>query len=211
MKRRFPLQFALVWLALPACSESGLSQGGGSDQSVVLDMAVTVQDLALPPKDLAKPPKDLAHAPVDFGGVQCGNTVCPGSQVCCYTFVNNQVMQMCANSCGDGGAPASCDGPEDCNGKFCCANLKVGSGTPPNCPIESAEASCTVSCFTALQQQCPSSEVMRLCHLDADCADDQANSNCCTLTSGSSKVTGCVSDTIKTFGMALGFASCPGI
>jgi hypothetical protein len=175
--------------------------GGGNDMAMV----AARPDLA-PPPDLtpAPPSPDLTMVgPVDpkDPGVQCGNQTCPMGQVCCGPVGGQGKDFTCSANCPQNNISLACDGPEDCgNGTpLCCAQL-VLTGSGNNCQTQSAKATCVADCPTAIAA-CPTTEVVRFCHVGADCADDQQNPNCCELSQGGggAAVTACISDLIKGF------------
>src|SRR5438876_9944867 len=92
--------FALVLLA-----------GCGTANPQFLDDAGNVLDLSgqsLP--DLAQP-TDLA------GAFVCGDRVCMGGTVCCVSAgAGGAAMGTCQATCGDGGVPVPCRGPDNCSG-----------------------------------------------------------------------------------------------
>jgi hypothetical protein len=188
-------------IAVAGCGDSGIMNSPDmamhADQAVPLDMAV--------PADMAKPLPDLATIPHDFGGVACGMSTCGPKEVCCITQdADGGASAVCSMSCADGGIAVMCDGPEDCDpnaNKYCCADVMIGAGQAPNCPIDGAKSACAAQCKTNIQLMCPATNKVRLCHAPADCADDPSNKNCCKVVDPNSgnSFTGCVSDIIKGF------------
>jgi hypothetical protein len=154
--------FALV-AALPACNEDNLSPNHG-DMSIAPDL--------LPGRDLAMRVND---------GVQCGSgtnvTTCTGSQVCCIKQSGTGATFMCVNpgTCGDGGAEAMCDGPEDCPSASpnCCvtvtATLSMMDGGTPT--PTGANAMCTADCPATAELGTGDITLhSKLCHTTDDCA-----------------------------------------
>jgi hypothetical protein len=153
--------------------------------------------------------------PQGDASIACGNLTCMPGELCCGSFVNMQVMTMCAASCPDGGLTIACDGPESCGGNPCCA--AVANGAPQN-----------VSCTAAPTDCAPSIDVMtqagqdRLCHVDADCGDGKPGisafgvtlplNQCCTITSNGQSTHICLNATAITLGMMFGLGitgTCP--
>jgi hypothetical protein len=138
----------------------------------------------------------------DGAPVVCGSAPCQGADVCCAVVGDGGLPGLeCLSSCPDGGAPLSCDGPAQCTttDPLCCANLAVGAGTPPACPIQSISSACASTCQTALSFTCPATEVVRLCGTNADCAGDTQNPDCCTFAQGGQTITFCVSAAVSQF------------
>ena len=159
----------------------------------------TATDTTTPPGDGSG--TDTASSG-DTAGVTCGASTCKTGDVCCVTPKDGGADQVCAASCGDGGIPLACDGPEDCPtgaAKICCATLKVGAGSPPACPFDSGNSACTATCPTRIPFSCPGEGKVRLCHTKADCADDTSNPSCCTFSGGGGTGTFCAPDAIKGF------------
>jgi len=159
---------------------------------------VATPDMTMAPKPDMKKLVDLFD-PTDYGGITCGSTSCSGANVCCTVQVDGGFSQMCMSSCSDGGITQSCDGPEDCGSgvPFCCGALKLGAGNFPNCPLVSATSACAAACNTDIQFACAVTDKVRLCHHEAECADDGNSPNCCELSMGGAKIRACVSDLIK--------------
>ncbi len=158
---------ALALVLAPACGDDGLGSNtdAGEDLSATTDGPIG--DLA--GKDFAsKPGFDLAGA--DFGGILCGTQTCGAGNICCLVpdFQGQSVTAMCsaASSCGDGGIPAACDGPEDCSSGTpdCCIALALGGGGMS----ASGGASCTASCPGSASQTGLNT---KLCHGPSDCAN----------------------------------------
>jgi hypothetical protein len=145
---------------------------------------------------------DITVLDVSTEGILCGQSVCSGSDQCCAEVDGGTTYTQCMPSCPDGGVSLSCDGPEDCVGKglFCCAKLHVGYGSAPNCPIESAVASCTAACDTDVPMNCPDDGQVRLCHLSADCDNDMPY--CCVFQQGGAGVTFCVNQLMSSLASA---------
>src|SRR5439155_15912195 len=67
---------------------------------------------------------DLAQ-PTDLAGAfVCGDRVCMGGTVCCVSAgAGGAAMGTCQATCGDGGVPVSCRGPDNCSGNPCCVTI----------------------------------------------------------------------------------------
>jgi hypothetical protein len=151
-------------LLLAACGDDGLQNGAdlGVDMSASADLSS---------RDLTGVVTKTDLAGVDFAGVTCGSQICSGAQACCFVpdITTGMVSQMCVptGNCGDGGIPASCDGPEDCSGgtPACCADISLASMTVMG------QASCVASCpGSASQGGSGGMLTTKLCHNSADCA-----------------------------------------
>jgi hypothetical protein len=92
----------------------------------------------------------------------------------------------------------ACNDPSTCDGGFCCANLVLGAGNPPNCPINSVSSACKGTCNTQLAFTCNTTEVVRFCAKNADCTEAQ-NPKCCEFQQGNQKVTFCASVAVSNF------------
>ncbi len=146
---------------------------------------------------------DGAVNPSDAGtpdGIQCGMTKCAVGQLCCPTINNGIISTTCAATCA-GGNSLSCDGPEDCGGKVCCAQTTTGGGTFPNCPPTSASAKCESSCTSNVPLSCASTTTVRLCHVSADCTES-SYSMCCTFSLSGNTSTFCTSPLLASFATA---------
>jgi len=150
---------------VPACGDDGIDPGadGGADLSASTDLSAS--------GDLSGPkPADLAG--VDFAGVSCGSMTCGAGSVCCIVpdFDNQTATSMCqsGSTCGDGGIPAVCDGPEDCTPAMsqCCIDLALSGMMSV-----SGGASCTASCPASVVTENGGSIKTRLCHGAADCTN----------------------------------------
>jgi hypothetical protein len=168
MKRAWSRLFLGILIAgtvrLVACSDDGLGidTDGGLDQSVQGDLAGV---------DQAVKPGQIDLAGRDFAGTNCGSMVCGSSQTCCVVpdIDNQSVMQMCqaSPSCGDGGIPVSCDGPEDCGGGApnCCVDISLGGMMNVM-----GGAMCTASCPASASGGGGGGMLStKLCHGAADC------------------------------------------
>ncbi len=149
-------------LLLAACGDDGLANG--VDMSVG-DLA-SAGDLA--GRDLASTPGQSDLAGRDFAGVACGSTTCGAGQACCFVpdITGMTVTESCVTgtSCGDGGIPASCDGPEDCPGTTCCADISLANMSVMG------QASCVATCpGNATQAGGGGMLTTKLCHNSADC------------------------------------------
>jgi hypothetical protein len=78
----------------------------------------------------------------------------------------------------------------------CCATVVVNGGTLPNCTTQSIATACVASCPTAIQITCQATDTLQVCVTSADCANDPANPDCCTLSGHQA----CVNDTLKLVG-----------
>jgi hypothetical protein len=101
----------------------------------------------------------------------------------------------------DSDAPFKCRGPEDCGGKLCCANLELGAGTPPACPLLTGSSECKATCETVFPLSCPAKGVVRVCHKSTDCAGDVGNPFCCKILGGGVAGTVCISAMIKSYAL----------
>lgn len=135
---------------------------------------------------------------VDSDGVACGNTTCAPGLLCCANVSDAGASFECAAQCPDGGVPMECDGPEDCGGGQCCVQINVGTGTLPNCPIDTAGATCKADCPTQIPMSCPAQGQGQLCHTSNDCFDPQ-NPSCCTFAQGGVSATFCVNALLSQF------------
>lgn len=116
-------------------------------------------------------------------GVQCGSSVCLGTDVCCGNITDAGFDFMCAASCAmDAGVVISCDGPEDCTSAagICCGELVTGPGSPPSCPVKSVTADCSATCAPNVPLQCDATAEIVRCHARADCSGFGSYSECCT-------------------------------
>lgn len=172
---RFALLCALSLAAVPSCNEDTL--GIMSDLSLLPDLS---------------PTSDMAMRVPD--GVSCGQQTCNAPQVCCIRAgANNTVLTMCSapGTCGDGGAEAMCDGPEDCaatspnccaTAKFMLSSMDAGAATPT-----AADSSCLASCVPSVDLQAGELHT-KLCHVAEDCVGYAGNvlglnanfDGCCT-------------------------------
>jgi hypothetical protein len=168
---------------------SGTDTSGGGDTKPATDTGGTTTDAS-----------DTGSGG-DAKGVTCGTTTCTGTDICCATpSAGGTVDYACAATCGDGGVPISCDGPEDCasSAKYCCGTIETTAGTPPSC-FKAGSAECKATCNTKIVTSCSSKGTVRLCHTGSDCADDTANPNCCEFAYGTTSATFCVDNTTKLF------------
>ncbi len=97
-------------------------------------------------------------------------------------------------------ANLACTDPSTCNGLFCCGDLVLGAGNPPQCPINSISSSCTKTCNTKLAFMCSTTEKVRFCGKIADCAGDQASPDCCTFKQNMQTITFCTTKQIAQIG-----------
>jgi hypothetical protein len=95
-------------------------------------------------------------------------------------------------------ASFACKDPSTCDGGFCCADLVLGAGQPPNCPISSISSACKSTCATKLAFSCGVTETVRFCAKPADCTE-QANPKCCEFNQGNQTVTFCASNAVANF------------
>jgi hypothetical protein len=88
--------------------------------------------------------------------VYCNNAPCNAGQICCFNL--KQPTDKCGppGSCGDGFIELECNGPEDCPGGVCCADVDY-SKNPPYKGI-----SCQQSCNN------PNKNLI-VCSADSDC------------------------------------------
>lgn len=91
-----------------------------------------------------------------------------------------------------------CNDPSTCDGGFCCADLVLGAGQPPSCPISSIASACKGTCATKLAFSCATTETVRFCGKNADCTE-AANPKCCEFQQGQQKVTFCASNAVSQF------------
>lgn len=92
----------------------------------------------------------------------------------------------------------ACQDPSTCNGGFCCADLVLGAGNPPNCGINSISSACKNTCTTKLAFSCSVTETVRFCAKNADCSE-VANPKCCHFQQGQQTVTFCASNAVAQF------------
>ncbi len=92
----------------------------------------------------------------------------------------------------------ACTDPSTCDGGFCCADLVLGAGSPPQCPINSIASACKSTCNTKLAFSCATTETVRFCAKNADCSEP-ANPKCCEFQQGQQKVTFCASNAVSNF------------
>ncbi len=95
-------------------------------------------------------------------------------------------------------ASFGCTDPSTCDGGFCCADLVLGVGNPPSCPISSLSSACKGTCTTQLKFTCSTTETVRFCAKNADCSE-VANPKCCEFQQGNQKVTFCASNAVAQF------------
>jgi hypothetical protein len=122
--------------------------------------------------DLAAPPDLIAN------GITCGAMQCPVGERCCARTVGMTTTTMCASSCPDGGISAACDGPEDCTGNPCCAQIMANTTSGSSCTTMANACVPTYSIGTQSGQT-------RVCHVDGDCTSGGVTTNlnrCCTVT-----------------------------
>jgi hypothetical protein len=158
-------------LFIASCGDDGLQNG--ADMSVG-DLSASA-DLA--GRDLTGVVTKTDLAGVDFAGVTCGSQVCSAAQACCFVpnISSGMVSEMCVSSgnCGDGGVPASCDGPEDCSGgtPACCADISLSNMTV------TGQASCVAPCpgDATLGGGGGGMLTTKLCHNSADCVGYTGN------------------------------------
>ncbi len=93
-----------------------------------------------------------------------------------------------------------CTGPAACGSgaPYCCADIVLGKGTVPNCPVTSVTVACKASCDGKIALSCNASDQVRLCQKSADCSDDpNGYTYCCDLTTGGVTQTTCISVLVK--------------
>jgi len=91
-----------------------------------------------------------------------------------------------------------CTDPSTCDGGFCCADLVLGAGKAPACPLNSLASACKGACKTQLAFTCSTTETVRFCAKNADCSE-AANPMCCEFQQGQQKVTFCASNAVAQF------------
>jgi hypothetical protein len=91
-----------------------------------------------------------------------------------------------------------CNDPSTCDGGLCCADLVLGAGNPPSCPINSIASACKSTCATKLAFSCATTETVRFCAKPADCAE-AAYPKCCEFQQGQQTVTFCASNAVANF------------
>ncbi len=156
------LALALAVLAAACGGDDGVdpnADGGTHDLAGAHDLSASTDQGAV---------YDLAGA--DFAGVSCGASTCGSNQQCCLVpnVDTKTVTGMCVapgSSCGDGGVPLTCDGPEECSTGMsqCCVSLEIQS--------ISGSAACTSSCPATATTDNGGSLTTRLCHSPADCTN----------------------------------------
>lgn len=95
-------------------------------------------------------------------------------------------------------ASFACKDPSGCDGGICCADLVLGAGQPPNCPISSLASACKTTCTTKLAFSCSVTETVRFCAKPADCTEP-GFPKCCDFQQGNQKVTFCASNAVANF------------
>ncbi|MBI5549430.1 MAG: hypothetical protein HY901_36550 [Deltaproteobacteria bacterium] len=197
MSARVIVAFSLLLSVAFSCS-SDPEQNADASTGQSLDASARADASSAPGADAAQPAgldasqpagsdaatpagRDASTAGPDASteGVECGSSVCTGSQLCCLRTDEGYPTFECAASCEGAAGTVSCDGPGDCdNNQFCCNVYTLGSGTFPSCEIAAATISCTDTCDSQFQQQCSASGTMRVCQAKADCVES-TYSNCC--------------------------------
>jgi hypothetical protein len=131
--------------------------------------------------------------------VLCPSQPCSNAQSCCAVGTDAGPVLECLATCPNGEGPIDCTSPLNCGGgtPFCCITATVGAGNLPNCKFESASASCTAQCVTALQPMCNATDIARACDQPSDC--DPAHANCCALPLGMYSPYVCVDNLTKQF------------
>jgi len=174
----------------PEASDDALPDQAAPDQAMP-DQAVPDQSVP----DTVTPDQAVPDVVSEPDGIKCGATTCAVGQVCCAAVSDAGASMVCADQCEDGGAPMTCDGPEDCAGQTCCSKISTGAGTPPNCPITAAGATCQATCELQIPMGCPADGQASLCHTNADCTDPTAD-RCCPISQGGLSASFCVSDMV---------------
>ncbi len=97
-------------------------------------------------------------------------------------------------------ADFGCTDPTTCDGgaPFCCAQLVLGQGQPPSCPISSITSACASKCATQLSFSCNTTETVRFCSANADCTE-KANPMCCVFKQNNQQVTFCASSLVANY------------
>lgn len=177
------------------------SPAGGGDGSAFGGDAVALGETGTPTGDGAS----STDGGVDEAGQDaadlCPINPCKGGNVCCYVIKSpTSGAYRCMAGCPNGDPPTECAGPQHCGGgtPYCCASVKLGPGTVPNCTVAGISSTCTGSCNPALGLGCSLTDTFRLCQVNADCAGDPAgNSLCCSYPGIGLSSLVCVSPIIK--------------
>jgi len=117
------------------CGDDGAPSGenidGGGISAADADPNAPDADPTAPDADPSAPDAN-PNAPdaggIDGGGgtvgIECGTMTCSGDQICCNVRNGMALDQTCTAPGDCAGAPATCDGPEDCTtgGDICCAS-----------------------------------------------------------------------------------------
>ena len=161
------LSLSIVFAAAGCGGDDGLvtGDGGTADLSSNKDASASTDQASSAVYDLSG---------VDLAGISCGAQTCGANMECCLTpdIQAQTVSGQCVpagTSCGDGGVPLACDGPEDCPMATaqCCVDLALGSG---NMSV-SGSAACTSSCPASVVTTNGGTLKTRLCHSPADCTN----------------------------------------
>jgi len=178
-----------------ACDDGGMPIPTDASVVVASDASTQGLDAAAPGVDAGRPGRDASTVgPVDAGnaGVLCGSATCDPGMVCCVAIGDaGPSSATCNTVCPTGDSTLACDGPEDCTanpGDLCCATVKMGAGTLPNCPIASVDSVCQATCVTSVGFVCPAVDTLRLCHSAANCASDPSFKCCAQYQAGSPSV-----------------------
>ena len=62
--------------------------------------------------------------------VYCNNNPCAAGEVCCYNLKQQNDHCGQPDTCGDGFVEFGCNGPEDCPGGVCCADIDIQKNPP---------------------------------------------------------------------------------
>lgn len=159
----------------------------GSDLSAAADLTVA-RDLAQP-ADLATPP-DLQMPPADLSVTADLSTP---------TDLSTPADLSVAMDLAAPPDMATCKGSADCDpmAQYCCADITLGPGIIPACPVTSLSISCRSTCDGNIALMCNVTDRARRCQKAADCAGDPGGySNCCPVNVGMLSTTVCVTDGI---------------
>jgi hypothetical protein len=153
---------SLFFIALAAsfaggCNDETLSVDASIDMSMMVDQGPRIDQAMRMPN-----------------GVVCGSSTCNAPEVCCIQQSGMAATEMCVSpgQCPDGGAVATCDGPEDCPASKPNCGVTV-SFTPPTdmggAGTNGGNASCTDNNTPSFDLGNGTAD-SKLCHADADCA-----------------------------------------
>src|SRR5262245_24753832 len=146
------LTLALFALAFASCGDDNSNQ---PDMTILPDFAMSI---------------DMAMLVPD--GIKCGSNTCSTSMVCCLKPGGGMTVQyscMAPGTCGDGGAEARCDGPEDCPGKICCVNARLRAAADGGVAGGGGNSMCVSDCEPQVAPDFSSAQT-KLCKQESDCA-----------------------------------------